>query len=162
MSVTASGQRCRAIRRTPRRHAHRARAALSHGRNSLWPRPRRRPPSATVSPILSSRLRGPSCTRCLALALQSTAWGEDATLALGKWHLGDLWNKHLPDQNKKWPHSSPGDHGFDEWMMTQAEASSSMSNCGCFPVNHTHPGPRPPSGYSKITPHGNHCVVGGG
>lgn len=46
--------------------------------------------------------------------------------------------------------------------MTEAEASSSMSNCGCFPVNHTTPGPKPPSGYDKITPHGDHCVVGGG
>lgn len=28
-------------------------------------------------------------------------------------------------------------HGFDDWMLTQAEASNSMPNCGCFPVNHT-------------------------
>jgi arylsulfatase A-like enzyme len=47
-------------------------------------------------------------------------------------------------------------------MTTQAEASNSMTNCGCFPVNHTHPGPQPPSGYPLITPHGDQCVVGGG
>lgn len=37
-----------------------------------------------------------------------------------------------------------------------------MPNCGCFPVNHTSPGPKPPSGYSKIKPDGDKCVVGGG
>ena len=58
--------------------------------------------------------------------------------------------------------SSPTQHGFDEWLQTQAEASNSMPNCGCFPVDHASPGPRPPSGYSKITPHGDQCVVGGG
>lgn len=51
---------------------------------------------------------------------------------------------------------------LQDWMLTEAEASSSMSNCGCFPVNHTNPGPKPPSGYSKISPNGDHCVVGGG
>lgn len=47
-------------------------------------------------------------------------------------------------------------------MTTQAEASNSMTNCGCFPVDHATPGPKPPSGYPKITPHGDQCVVGGG
>ena len=78
---------------------------------------------------------------------------------LGKWHLGDLWDKKEIGGT---PVSSPGDHGFDEWMTTQAEASNSMTNCGCFPVNHTNPGPEPPSGYNDITPHGDQCVVGGG
>ena len=64
--------------------------------------------------------------------------------------------------NRKWPVSSPGDAGFDEWVTTEAEASSSMSNCGCFPVHHAHPGPRPPSGYPNISPDGDRCVVGGG
>ena len=76
----------------------------------------------------------------------------------------------------KWRVSSPGTAGFDEWLATQAEASSSMSNCGCFPVNHSDPGPPPPAGYKNhsgcgqplnkpcagIVPHGDHCVVGGG
>lgn len=80
-----------------------------------------------------------------------------------QWHLGDLWDKHLPGMSpEKWSVSSPGDAGFDEWLSTQAEASNSMPNCGCYPVNHTSPGPKPPAGYSKISPHGDQCVVGGG
>jgi len=63
---------------------------------------------------------------------------------------------------EKWSVSSPGEHGFDEWLSTQAEASNSMPNCGCFPVNHSQPGLKPPSGYRDITPHGDRCVVGGG
>jgi hypothetical protein len=95
-------------------------------------------------------------------------------------HLGDLWDKGLPGMSRKWRVSSPGTAGFDEWLATQAEASSSMSNCGCFPVNHSgDPGPAPPAGYRNSTgcgpagtgaakpcagirPHGDHCVVGGG
>jgi hypothetical protein len=80
-----------------------------------------------------------------------------------QWHLGDLWDKKLPGMSpEKWSVSNPGTAGFDEWMTTQAEASNSMTNCGCFPVNHTNPGPKPPSGYRDITPHGDQCVVGGG
>ena len=75
-------------------------------------------------------------------------------------HLGDLFAK--PAVKGYTVTTNPGTVGFDEWMMTEAEASSSMSNCGCFPVNHTTPGPKPPSGYDKITPNGDHCVVGGG
>lgn len=56
-------------------------------------------------------------------------------------------------------YSSPSQHGFDQWIQTEAEASNSMPNCGCFPVNHTSPGPKPPSGYPSITPHGDQCVV---
>ena len=76
-------------------------------------------------------------------------------------HLGDLWAKtDVPGYAGNY--SSPSQHGFDEWVQTEAEASNSMPNCGCFPVNHTHPGPKPPSGYPMITPHGDQCVVGGG
>eukprot|EP00300_Choanocystis_sp_HF-7_P001302 c11050_g1_i1.p1 GENE.c11050_g1_i1~~c11050_g1_i1.p1 ORF type:complete len:572 (+),score=118.97 c11050_g1_i1:255-1718(+) len=97
-----------------------------------------------------------------AKAAKKTSLGNYSTLFLGKWHLGDLWDKKLPDMNPRWPVSSPSNHGFDDWLCTQAEASSSMSNCGCFPVNHTNPGPRPPSGYATIFPNGDGCVVGGG
>jgi arylsulfatase A-like enzyme len=84
-----------------------------------------------------------------------------ATAMIGKWHLGDLWAKtDVPGYAGNF--SSPSQHGFDEWVQTEAEASNSMPNCGCFPVNHTHPGPRPPSGYPSISPHGDQCVVGGG
>ena len=48
---------------------------------------------------------------------------------------------------EKWSVSDPGKHGFDDWMTTQAEASNSMTNCGCFPKNHTHPGRKPNGGY---------------
>lgn len=101
----------------------------------------------------------------IAKAAKKSKLGDYATIHLGKWHLGDLWNKGIPSPHPTrpgWPVSSPSDHGYDEWMTTQAEASNSMTNCGCFPVNHTHPGPKPPSGYDKITPNGDQCVVGGG
>ena len=98
-----------------------------------------------------------------AKAAKASKLGDYATIHLGKWHLGDLWDKKLPGMSPdKWSVSSPGDQGFDEWMTTQAEASNSMTNCGCFPINHINPGPKPPSGYSDITPHGDKCVVGGG
>lgn len=95
--------------------------------------------------------------------------------------LGDLWDKHKPDapegavhprraRSNEWTkgeapwgdYSAPTNHGFDDFLQTQAEASNSMPNCGCFPVNHTNPGPRPPSGYRNIKPDGDQCVVGGG
>ena len=99
----------------------------------------------------------------VAKAAKKSKLGNYSTIHLGKWHLGDLWDKKLPGMDPtKWSVSNPGHHGFDEWMTTQAEASNSMSNCGCFPTNHTHPGPKPPSGYDKITPDGDQCVVGGG
>ena len=64
---------------------------------------------------------------------------------------------------EKFSVSNPGHAGFDEWLTTQAEASNSDPNCGCFPVaNHTNPSPKPPSGYPSITPNGSQCVVGGG
>lgn len=96
-----------------------------------------------------------------AKAAKKSTLGNYTTFMAGKWHLGDLWPK---TNLKKYAgnYSSPSQHGFDDWILTQAEASNSMPNCGCFPVNHTDPGPKPPSGYSKITPHGDHCVVGGG
>ena len=84
-----------------------------------------------------------------------------ATTMIGKWHLGDLWEKtDVPGYAGNY--SSPSQHGFDHWIQTEAEASNSMPNCGCFPINHTSPGPKPPSGYPSITPHGDQCVVGGG
>ena len=63
---------------------------------------------------------------------------------------------------EKWSVSDPGKHGFDDWMTTQAEASNSMTNCGCFHKNHSHPGRKPNGGYSDLVPLGDHCVVGSG
>lgn len=78
-------------------------------------------------------------------------------------HLGDLWDKKLPGMSaEKWSVSDPGKHGFDDWMTTQAEASNSMTNCGCFPKNHTNPGRKPNGGYDDLRPLGDHCVVGSG
>ncbi len=75
--------------------------------------------------------------------------------------MGDLWPKTgVPGYAGNY--SSPSQHGFDHWIQTEAEASNSMPNCGCFPVDHADPGPKPPSGYPSITPHGDQCVVGGG
>lgn len=36
-----------------------------------------------------------------------------------KWHLGDLWDKGLPEMNEKWPVSAPWAVGFDHWLATQ-------------------------------------------
>lgn len=101
----------------------------------------------------------------IAKAAKKSKLGDYATIHLGKWHLGDLWDKGIPSPTPTrpgFPVSSPTEAGYDEWMTTQAEVSNSMSNCGCFPVEHENPGPKPPSGYSKITPVGDQCVVGGG
>ena len=93
----------------------------------------------------------PSLTHVLARAGLLRKTQRWLALAPGTWHLacgrhlGDLW----PKTNLKCYHgnySSPTQHGFDDWMLTQAEASNSMPNCGCFPVNHSNPGPKPPSG----------------
>jgi len=69
-----------------------------------------------------------------------------STLHLGKWHLGDFWDKRgsedwplhrgLPGQAKhpawdKWPVSNPAQHGFDEWLSTEASAASTTPNCAC-------------------------------
>ena len=64
----------------------------------------------------------------IAKAAKQSKLGDYATVFLGKWHLGDLWDKNLPDQNKRWPVSNPGHAGYDEWISTQAEASNSMPN----------------------------------
>ena len=64
--------------------------------------------------------------------------------------------------DEKWSVSDPGKHGFDDWMTTQAEASNSMTNCGCFHKNHSHPGRKPNGGYSDLVPFGDQCVVGSG
>jgi len=98
-----------------------------------------------------------------AKAAKKSKLGDYATIHLGKWHLGDLWDKRLPGMSpEKFSVSNPGHAGFDEWLTTQAEASNSDQNCGCFPVEHKNPDFKPPSGYDDITPNGSSCVVGGG
>ena len=95
-------------------------------------------------------------------AAKKSDLGNYSTVMLGKWHLGDLWDKKLPDMNSDFPVSAPWMFGFDKWLLTQGEASSTQSNCGCFQVEHEHPGPRPrPTAYPVI-PYGDQCVVAGG
>jgi arylsulfatase A-like enzyme len=56
----------------------------------------------------------------VAKAAKASKLGDYATIFLGKWHLGDLWNKRLPGQHNL-PGatvSSPGNAGFDEWLST--------------------------------------------
>ena len=99
----------------------------------------------------------------IAKAAKKSTLGDYATIQLGKWHLGDLWDKKLPGMSpEKFSVSNPGHAGFDEWLTTQAEASNSDPNCGCFPVHHSRNSTKPPSGYPDITPNGSSCVVGGG
>ena len=99
----------------------------------------------------------------VAKAAKKSKLGDYATIHLGKWHLGDLWDKQLPKMNPKWRVSSPTEAGFDSWHTTQSEASNSLPNCGCFPVHHPNgPGPRPPSGYQNLLKTGENCVLGGG
>ena len=76
----------------------------------------------------------PTIEFTFADAAKASPLGDYATIHVGKWHLGDLWDKKLPGMNKLWPVSSPGKVGFDEWMTTEAEVSSSKPNCGCYPV----------------------------
>jgi hypothetical protein len=126
----------------------------------------------------------PNSEFTFADAAKASPLGDYATIHVGKWHLGDLWDKKLPGMNRQWPVSSPGTAGFDEWMTTEAEVSSSKPNCGCYPVNHTGPIEKAPvtacSGAQKwpngtlkrgpsggtsgcdLQPHGDQCVVNGG
>lgn len=78
-----------------------------------------------------------------------------ATIHVGKWHLGNFFpmndtTRRVVRDNawvdvdvstaaeayayRKWPSSSPGAHGFDEWHSTEASASSTTPNCACDPT----------------------------
>ncbi len=122
----------------------------------------------------------PNTEFTFANAAKASPLGDYATIHIGKWHLGDLWDKKLPHMNRLWPVSSPGTAGFDEWTTTEAEVSSSKPNCGCYPVlNRTHPAqPKPVTACTgrrdtpplssgggrgcNIEPNGDRCVVNGG
>ena len=41
---------------------------------------------------------------------------------LGKWHLGDFWNKNDPSDPDGF--ANPGTMGFDEWYSTEAQTST--------------------------------------
>ena len=114
--------------------------------------------TASASPgprAVGSSLLGFALKTCLFLRahLQSQKQHRRRTcpLFLGKWHLGNfspkpgLTKKNFV--NEKWPVSHPGMHGFDEWLATEASASSSMPNCGCR---------------REWVEEGDGCVIGGG
>jgi arylsulfatase A-like enzyme len=53
----------------------------------------------------------PTSEFTVAKAAKASPLGDYATIQLGKWHLGDIWDKKIPGMNKKWPVSSPGGAG---------------------------------------------------
>ena len=76
----------------------------------------------------------------------STSTGGDTgtfmTQHIGKWHLGDFWNKKDPSNPGGF--ANPGNMGFEEWHSTEAQTSTSVPNCGCFPPRGwTPPNPAP-------------------
>lgn len=95
-------------------------------------------------------------------AAKKSSLGNYTTAMFGKWHLGDLWDKGLPDMNKDFPVSAPWMFGFDKWLLTQGEASSTHSNCGCFQVEHDRPGRMPRPTPYPVIPYGDECIVAGG
>ena len=44
----------------------------------------------------------PNSEFTFADAAKASPLGKYAVLHVGKWHLGDLWDKKLPGMNKKW------------------------------------------------------------
>ena len=46
--------------------------------------------------------------------------------------MGDFWNKGAGHNV-----SRPDEHGFDEWLCTEASAPSCTPNCGCFAPPYT-------------------------
>eukprot|EP01062_Namystynia_karyoxenos_P083048 TRINITY_DN9473_c0_g1_i1.p1 TRINITY_DN9473_c0_g1~~TRINITY_DN9473_c0_g1_i1.p1 ORF type:complete len:739 (+),score=141.90 TRINITY_DN9473_c0_g1_i1:67-2217(+) len=128
--------------------------------------------SPTRASILSGRTPQRSCIDSAEGCGQSPAWScydrmpfpptefsvaeaakqkGYATMFVGKWHLGDFWDKGESPEGHyalgKWPASNPGMHGFDEWAATEASAASCTTNCGCV---------------SAWKSEGQGCVTGGG
>lgn len=128
--------------------------------------------SPTRASIMSGRTPQRSCINSAEGCGQSPAWNcydkmpfppteftvgaalkqkKYSTLFVGKWHLGDFWDKGESAKGNfalsKWPASHPGMHGYDEWAATEASASSSTTNCGCV---------------ASWKDTGKGCIVGGG
>lgn len=147
--------------------------AMAHGDNSILFH-RHYAGSACCSPtraaVLTGRAPQRSCVDSAGGCGQEPAWSCKAshnlpwnqftianavkksnynysTFFMGKWHLGDFWDKKKGNLQNSGPspptHAHPGQFGFDTWYATEASASSSMLNCGCF-----HPA--------------KHCITGGG
>ena len=100
----------------------------------------------------SSSLPLPPTTTTIAEAAKAAGY---ATLHAGKWHLGEFFPKkklyppsHPPSfAYKKWPVSSPAQHGFSDFHSTEASAATSVLNCGCE---------------ANWKMQGDGCIVGGG
>eukprot|EP01079_Euglenida_sp_SAG-EU17-18_P005713 gene5713-5654_t len=63
-------------------------------------------PAPTCSQGKAGCLPPPEFT--IAKAAKKSKLGDYATVQLGKWHLGDLWDKKLPHMNPHWIVASPG------------------------------------------------------
>eukprot|EP00750_Incisomonas_marina_P013672 INCI17519.3.p1 GENE.INCI17519.3~~INCI17519.3.p1 ORF type:complete len:485 (+),score=46.28 INCI17519.3:157-1455(+) len=90
------------------------------------------------------------------------------TQLLGKWHLGDLFNK--VDASRSFGFTNPGHLGFDEWDVTPSHTPTATPNCACFPPRNWS-APDPPIEYpsapidTRVYPLGSpgeDCIVGGG
>eukprot|EP00040_Diaphanoeca_grandis_P035796 m.225944 g.225944 ORF g.225944 m.225944 type:complete len:641 (-) comp33473_c0_seq1:242-2164(-) len=111
---------------------------------------------------------GPDMTRNVFSIAHAVKRRSDTymTQHIGKWHLGDFYNKKHPELTEGF--TNPSHAGFDEWFSTQAQTSTSVPNCGCFPPqNWQPPNPAPDFPYPppKEFPHtfpGSNCIVGGG
>eukprot|EP01083_Nonionella_stella_P090311 252316_1 len=81
--------------------------------------------------IYSANIKGsqtmplPTSTFTIAEAVKK-ANPSYQTAFIGKWHLGDVYNK-----GKGNPVSSPGDNGFDYWFATERNAATTTPNAGC-------------------------------
>jgi arylsulfatase A-like enzyme len=73
--------------------------------------------------------QGPGLAHSEFTVAMAAAKAGMKTIHLGKWHMGDLFDKpgHKPSR------SNPSDHGFGEWYTSQAQLPTATPNCGCFP-----------------------------
>lgn len=67
----------------------------------------------------------------VADAVKKSGFGYQ-TLFIGKWHLGDFWQKTgLNDWGQDTAPSNPSMLGFDHWHATEGKVATATGNCGC-------------------------------